>query len=45
MIPNRFFSDLHSSKINRRRAMGSIAGGVTFSGGEAMQREMMDHVG
>jgi choline dehydrogenase-like flavoprotein len=32
MIPNRFFSDLHSSKINRRRAMGSIAGGVTFSG-------------
>jgi choline dehydrogenase-like flavoprotein len=32
MIPNRFFSDLHSSKINRRQAMGSIAGGVTFSG-------------
>jgi glycine/D-amino acid oxidase-like deaminating enzyme len=28
----RFFSDFQSSRVNRRQAMGSIAGGLTFSG-------------
>ena len=32
MNSDRFFSDFQPSKINRRQAMGSIAGGLTFSG-------------
>ena len=32
MNSDRFFSDFQPSKINRRQAMGWIAGGLTFSG-------------